>query len=70
MNVDLRSSVANKGTLVSKIIHFVGGQKRTLHGVRTETIQEGSFCKFELEDGRYILIRTDSVLMIEVFAPK
>ena len=39
MSVDLESSVKNQGQWVTKIIHFVGGEKRTIEGINTHTIR-------------------------------
>ena len=64
---DLESSVKSQGQWVTKIIHFVGGEKRTIEGVNTHTIRQGQFTKFNLKDGSYLLINDKNVLMIEVF---
>ena len=45
--VGLKSSVAQKGRYVTQIIHFVGGHCKTIHGVDTETIEQGQFTKLE-----------------------
>lgn len=65
--MNLHSSVNQAGDKVTKIIHFSNGNKRTIKGVITATIQEGSFTKFFLEDGRFVLVNTKNVDMIEVF---
>ena len=67
MAVDLESSVKNQGKWVTKIIHFIGGEKRTIEGVNTHTIRQGQFTKFHLQDGSYLMINDKNVLMIEVF---
>ena len=46
MRVDLESSVKNQGQWVTKIIHFVSGEKRTIEGVNTHTIRQGQFTHF------------------------
>lgn len=66
--MNLHSSVNQAGEKVIKIIHFSHGNKRTIKGVLTATIQEGSFTKFFLEDGRFVLVNTQNVDMIEVFS--
>lgn len=65
--MNLQSSVNQAGDKVTKIIHFSNGNKRTIKGVITASIQEGSFTKFFLEDGRYVLVNTRNVDMVEVF---
>ena len=65
--VDLESSVKNQGKWVTQIIHFVGGEKRTIEGVNTHTIRQGEFTKFLLKDGSYVMVYDKNVLMIEIF---
>ena len=65
--VGLKSSVAHKGRYVTQIIHFVGGHCKTIHGIDTETIEQGQFTKFITKDGIMVLIHDPNVLMIEVF---
>ncbi len=67
MKVDLESSVKNQGQWVTKIIHFIGGEKRTIEGVNTHTIRQGQFTKFHLRDGSYLMVNDKNVLIIEVF---
>lgn len=61
------SSVNKCGIIVSQIIHFKGGDKATIEGIKTETIIEGEFTKFTLEDGRYVLVNKKNVNWVEVF---
>ena len=68
MSVDLESSVKNQGQWVTKIIHFIGGEKRTIEGINTHTIRQGQFTKFHLRDGSYLMVNDKNVLMIEVFS--
>jgi|MGYP003628493451 hypothetical protein len=65
--IGLKSSVAQKGRYVTQIIHFVGGHCKTIHGIDTETIEQGQFTKFTTKDGIMVLIHDPNVLMIEVF---
>ena len=67
---NLQSSVNEMGETVCQIIHFIGGEKRTFHGIITSTIQEGSMAKFLLENGSFVLVNTKNVLCIEVFKEK
>lgn len=64
---NLKSSVNRKGKTVSEIITFTTGIKKTFHGVKTETIEQGQFTKFETEDDRLVLINDKNVAYIEVF---
>lgn len=65
--MDLKSSVAQKGKVVSQIITATSGVKKTIHGIKTDTIEQGQFTKFKTEDGRMILINDKNVFCIEVF---
>lgn len=65
---DLLSSVERKGRTVTQIITCVSGIKKTFRGVRTETIENGQFTKFETVDGRLILINDQNVFCVEVFS--
>lgn len=65
--VNLQSSVSACGEYVTQIIHFVGGEKRTFHGLETASIKQGQFTKFKLKDGRTLMINDKNVLCIEIF---
>ena len=67
MNINFLSSTTKQGRYVSKIIHFTGGYKKTIHDIDTHSIEEGEFVKFKCQDGRMILINKQNVLMVEVF---
>lgn len=67
MQKSLKSSAERKGKIVTQIITFVGGIKKTVRGVKTETIQQGQFTKFETTDGRLVMINDINVLSVEVF---
>lgn len=70
MAIDLESSVKEQGQWVTKIIHFVHGEKRTIEGVNTHTIRQGQLTKFILKDNSYVMVNDKNVLMIEVFSEK
>jgi len=66
--VDLKSSVTEQsGTVVTQIIHFIGGEKRTFNNIISDTIRQGQFTKFKQTDGTWIMINDKNVLCIEVF---
>jgi hypothetical protein len=65
--IDLQSSVKDVGDIVTQIIHFKDGSKRTFNGVITSTLSQGQFTHFELLNGSHILIHDINVLCIEVF---
>lgn len=63
----LKPSLEKLGEIVTQIIHFSGGNKRTFEGIISSSIKQGEFTKFDLVDGRMIMINTQNVDMIEVF---
>lgn len=65
--LDLLSSVEKKGKLVTEIITMIGGYKKTFHGIKTETIEQGEMTHFDLVDGRTVLVNTPNCLFVEVF---
>lgn len=68
--MDLQSSIKQQGKVVTQIIHFIGGEKRTFNGIITSTIKQGQFTKLETTSGEMILINDKNVLCIEVFKEK
>jgi hypothetical protein len=66
-NDDLKSSLRDMGDTVTQIIHFVGGEKRTFYGIKTDTIRQGQFTKLYQKDGTMIMINDKNVLCIEIF---
>ena len=63
----LRSSILEKGPKVTQIIHFVGGEKKTFHGIYGDSVVEGSMVHFQTDDGRLVLVNPKNVLCVEVF---
>lgn len=65
--MNLLSSAERKGNLVTQIITCTSGIKKTFRGIKTKTIEQGQFTKFETEDGRLIMVNDNNVFTIEVF---
>ncbi len=65
--MDLESTVKRQGKVVTQIIHFMNGEKRTFENIKTSTIKQGQFTKLETTEGRLIMINDKNVLCIEVF---
>ena len=65
--MDLQSSTKQQGQVVTQIIHFKGGIKRTYHGILSESIKQGQFTKMKCIDGTMLMINDDNVLCIEIF---
>lgn len=65
--MDLQSSVKIQGKVVTQIIHFINGEKRTFENIQTSNIKQGQFTKLTTSDGRLIMINDKNVLCIEVF---
>ena len=68
MDVDLKSSVKQiSDEVLTQIIHFVSGEKRTFNNIVSTSIRQGQFTKFMQTDGTWIMINDKNVLCIEVF---
>ena len=67
MKTNLLSSVNKEGKYVTQIIHFKDGQRKTIHGFISSSIETGKFTKFNCKDGRMIMVNDDNVNMIETF---
>ena len=66
--INLKSSVNEiSGEIVTQIIHFINGEKRTFSHIVSKTIRQGQFTKFQQKDGTWIMINDKNVLYIEVF---
>ena len=71
MSLDLKSSVTEvAGELVTQIIHFTGGEKRTFNNIESSSIRQGQFTKFKQRNGPWIMVNDKNVLCIEVFSEK
>jgi hypothetical protein len=66
----LHSTVSEVGDSVMEVITMAGGYKKTFRGVLTDTFMTGEFTHFNTKDGRKVMVRTDSVLFIEVTKEK
>ena len=67
MKTNLLSSVNKEGKYVTQIIHFKDGQRKTIHGIISSSIETGKFTKFNCKDGRMIMVNDNNVNMIETF---
>lgn len=65
--MNLQSSIVRYGDIVTQIITFVGGYKKTIRGIKTSTVVQSEFTQFETVDGRFVLVYTPNVLLVEVF---
>ena len=66
--MDLQSTTKSQGEVVTQIIHFINGEKRTFENILTNSIKQGQFTKLTtFDDGRLIMINDKNVLCIEVF---
>lgn len=52
----LLPTMEKKGKIVTQIITFSNGNKKTFRGIKVSTIAQGEFVHFELLDGRMIYI--------------
>lgn len=67
-NKDLKSSVSDAGETVTQYILFSGGNEKTYHGIKTDTIQQSQFTRFDCVDGKRVYINTANVDCFEVFS--
>ncbi len=65
--MDLHSTIKSQGKVVTQIIHFMNGEKRTFENIITTSVKQGQFTKLETTDGRLIMINDKNVLCIEIF---
>jgi len=61
-----KSSIEREGEIVTEIITFSNGNKKTFEDVITSSIVQGEFTHFKLKDGRLILVNTRNVDFLEV----
>jgi hypothetical protein len=64
--MSLLSSVEDKGEVVTQVIGFSSGNKKTWSGVKTDTIQQSEFTRFDTIDGRRVYINTRNVDWFEI----
>ena len=69
-NTNLESTINKDGKLITQIIHFEGGIKRTFDGILPETVKQGQFTKMRRSNGSLLAINDDKVLCIEIFEEK
>jgi len=67
---NLNSSINNVGEIVTQIIHFVNGTKRTFRGIISQSTIQGQFTKMMRRDGSMLMINDKNVLCIEVYLEK
>jgi hypothetical protein len=65
--MDLQSTTKSQGEVVTQIIHFINGEKRTFENILTSSVKQGQFTKLVTLDGRLIMINDKNVLCVEVF---
>ena len=65
--IELQSTAKKQGNIVTQIIHFVNGEKRTFENIKTNSIKQGQFTKLETTDGHLIMVNDKNVLCIEIF---
>lgn len=66
----LKSNIEELGETVTQIITSTTGVKKTIRGIKTKTIVQNEFTRFDTEDGRRIMVKDDNVFLIEVFNEK
>jgi len=66
MKINKKSSVCEMGEVVTEIILFSNGNKKTFEGIKTETISQNEFTQFDLIDERRIYVNPKNVDSFEV----
>ncbi len=66
-STSLKSTTEQVGNVVTQIIHFSNGNKRTFKNIITSSITQGEFTKMMTTDGRMIMVYTANVDCVEVF---
>ena len=64
--MNLKSSVSDKGQIVTQILYSLGGHKKTIHGVLTDTIEQSQFTRFDLTNGHRFYVNDNLIWLIEV----
>lgn len=64
--MNLKSSVQDKGQTVTQILTNVSGIKKTIHGVKTDTIEQSQFTRFDLTNGHRMYVNDQVNWLIEV----
>lgn len=66
MTIDLNSSVKQVGPLVTQIIGFTNGSKKTFYNIISDSITQSEFTSMRTIEGYMIKIATDKVLWLEI----
>lgn len=64
--LNLHSSVNEVGEIVTQIIGFSNGSKKTFRNIISSTITQSEFTSFKTTEGFMIKINTDHVLWVEI----
>lgn len=64
--MNLKSNVNQLGKTVTQILYNVNGEKKTIHGVITESIEQSQFTRFDTTKGSRFMVNDKLVWLIEV----
>lgn len=62
----MHSSVEDIGATVTQITQFSSGEKKTWQGVKTSSITQSEFTRFDTVDGRRVYVNTKNVNWFEI----
>lgn len=64
--MSLKSSTEKVGEVVTQIIGFKDGSKKTFRNIKTSSITQSEFTRMETTDGYWIYVNPDNVNWFEV----
>lgn len=68
--IKMKSNIEEVGEIVTQIISFKNGEKKTLKHVITKSISQSEFTKMDVTDGRRFSIQTKEVNWFESIPEK
>lgn len=64
--MNLQSNVNQLGKTVTQILYNINGEKKTIHGVKTESIEQSQFTRFDCKNGHRYMVNDKLVWLIEI----
>lgn len=64
--MNLKSNVNQLGEIVTQILYTKNGQKKTIHGVKSDSLEQSQYTRFDCVNGHRFLVQDEFVWLIEV----
>lgn len=64
--MNLKSNVTELGDKVTEILYNINGGKKTIHHIKTQTIEQSEWTRFDCDNGHRYMVNKDLVWLIEV----